>query len=49
MFLNGYILSYEDIIYRLDNLCKKHSNIIIKNEPIGYTSFGFPIDYYKIR
>ncbi|MDD2376035.1 MAG: M14 family zinc carboxypeptidase [Clostridia bacterium] len=48
MFLNKYILSYNDVIYRLDKLCKNYSNIIIKKEPIGYTSFGFPIDYYKI-
>jgi len=48
MFVNEYILSYENVIYRLDSLCKNYSNIITKNEPIGYTSFGFPIDYYKI-
>ncbi len=48
MFSNEYILPYENIIYILDELCKNNSNLITKQKPIGYTSFGFPIKYYKI-
>lgn len=48
MFLNEYILSYDSVIYRLDKLCEDYSNLIVKKDPIGYTTFGFPIDYYKI-
>ena len=49
MFLNEYILSYENIIKKLDELCQIYNNIITKNEPIGYTCFNFPISYYTIR
>ncbi len=48
MFLNEYILSYENVIDRLDELCKNNKEVIIKKDCIGYTSFGFPISYYQI-
>jgi hypothetical protein len=48
MFSDEYILSYENTIYRLNELCKNNCTLINKKEPIGYTSFGFPIEYYKI-
>lgn len=48
MFSNEYILSYESIVYKLNELCNDYSGLIVKEKPIGYTSFGFPIDYYKI-
>jgi len=48
MFLNEYIVPYKEVISRLDRLCKNRGNIIDKKQPIGYTSFGFSIDYYTI-
>lgn len=45
---NKYILSYQDIINKLDELSRNYKELIIKKEPIGYTTFGFPIEYYTI-
>jgi hypothetical protein len=48
MFLNEYILPYKEVISKLDTLCKNYNNLIDKKQPIGYTNFGFPIEYYTI-
>jgi hypothetical protein len=48
MYINKYILSYENVIFKLDQLCKYYGNIITKQDPIGHTTFNFPINYYKI-
>lgn len=48
MISNQYIFSYKDVIYRLNELCMISNNMISKKNPIGYTCFDFPIDYYKI-
>lgn len=48
MILKEYIVSYEGVICKLDELCENYGNVITKNKPIGCTSFNFPIDYYTI-
>lgn len=48
MFKNKYILSYEDLVNKFDELCRNYPKLIVKNKPIGYTTFGFPINYYTL-
>lgn len=48
MFSSKYIFSYQEIVNILSDLCNNHNDIITKQRPIGYSSFGFPIDYYKL-
>lgn len=48
MILKEYILSYENVINKLDKLCEEYPKVIFKNSPIGYTSFGYDINYYKL-
>lgn len=48
MILKEYILSYEDVICKLDGLCENYASIITKKKHIGCTSFNFPINYYTV-
>lgn len=48
MILKEYILSYENTINKLDKLCDDYTDVITKCKPIGCTSFGLDINYYKI-
>lgn len=48
MYLNEYILSYRDVTSKLDKLSKNYPSVISKQDPIGYTSFYLPINYYKM-
>ena len=42
------ILSYEEVLENLNNITDNPNTInqIIKQKPIGYSSFGYPISYY---
>ncbi|MCX8074852.1 MAG: M14 family zinc carboxypeptidase [Clostridia bacterium] len=50
MFLNEYIFSYNEVYNTLNKLIfsSKYNNIFRKKSPIGYTTFGYPIEYYTL-
>lgn len=50
IYNHDYILSYEKIVQELHDLVTDpiYQSKITKKDPIGYTSFGYPMDYYTI-